>query len=205
VTAARLDRRDVVRRLLGNRGDLVVVAGLGASAYDVAAAGDSPLDFPLWGAMGGAAMVGLGLAIAQPNRTVLVLTGDGEMLMGLGSLATIAAERPANLRIVVLDNERFGETGNQLTHTGMGTDLTVVATGCGIADVRTVTTPAEVDRLRDDVHRASGGEPLFAVIKISSDPVPRALPPRDGPYLAHRIRAALLGDAVAHSDEPDGR
>jgi thiamine pyrophosphate-dependent acetolactate synthase large subunit-like protein len=203
VTAAALDRREVVRRLLGDRGDLVVVAGLGAAAYDVAAAGDSPLDFPLWGAMGGAAMVGLGLALAQPDRTVLVLTGDGEMLMGLGSLATIAAERPGNLRIVVLDNERFGETGNQLTHTGMGTDLTVVATGCGIEQVRTVTTLPDVDRLRDDLHRAAG--PLFAVIKISSEPVPRALPPRDGPYLAHRIRAALLGDGVAHSDEPNGR
>ena len=114
-----IDRREAVRRLLADRGDLLVVTGLGASTYDVAACGDSSLDFPLWGAMGGAAMVGLGLAIAQPSRKVLVVTGDGEMLMGLGSLATIAVERPANLRIVVLDNERFGETGNQPTHTAL--------------------------------------------------------------------------------------
>ena len=99
-----LKRRDAVRELLRERGELIVVAGLGAPAYDLASCGDAPLDFPLWGAMGGAAMVGLGLALAQPQRTVLVLTGDGEMLMGLGSLATIAAQRPANLRIVVLDN-----------------------------------------------------------------------------------------------------
>jgi len=191
-------RRDAVRRLLADRGNLVVVAGLGASAYDVAAAGDSPLDFPLWGAMGGAAMVGLGLAIAQPSRPVLVITGDGEMLMGVGSLATIAAERPANLRVVVLDNERFGETGNQRSHTGSGTDLAGIARASGIADVRTITTLDGVDRLRADLHADRG--PLLAVIKIGADPEPRALPPRDGPYLAHRLRAELLGVAAALAD-----
>jgi thiamine pyrophosphate-dependent acetolactate synthase large subunit-like protein len=193
-----IDRREAVRRLLTEREGLVVVAGLGASAYDVAACGDTPLDFPLWGAMGGAAMVGLGLAIAQPSRAVLVVTGDGEMLMGLGSLATIAVERPANLRIVVLDNERFGETGNQATHTAFGTDLAGVATACGIADVRTITAIDDVDRLRMDVHGAVGL--LFAVIKVAADPEPRALPPRDGPYLAHRVRAELLGAAGALDD-----
>jgi thiamine pyrophosphate-dependent acetolactate synthase large subunit-like protein len=111
-----LHRREAVRELLRERGELIVVAGLGAPAYDLASCGNQPLDFPLWGAMGGAAMVGLGLALAQPERKVLVLTGDGELLMGLGSLATIAAQRPANLRIVVLDNERYGETGQQRTH-----------------------------------------------------------------------------------------
>jgi len=193
-----IDRREAVRRLLTERAGLVVVAGLGASAYDVAACGDTPLDFPLWGAMGGAAMVGLGLAIAQPSRAVLVVTGDGEMLMGLGSLATIAVERPANLRIVVLDNERFGETGNQATHTAFGTDLAGVAMACGIADVRTITAIDDVDRLRMDVHGAVGL--LFAVIKVAADPEPRALPPRDGPYLAHRVRAELLGAAGALDD-----
>jgi thiamine pyrophosphate-dependent acetolactate synthase large subunit-like protein len=186
-----IDRREAVRRLLRERAGLVVVAGLGASAYDVAACGDSPLDFPFWGAMGGAAMLGLGLAIAQPSRTVLVLTGDGEMLMGMGSLATIAVERPSNLRIVVLDNERFGETGNQLTHTASGTDLAGIAKACGFPDIRTITAIDDVDRLRMDVHGAAG--PLFAVIKVSAEAQPRALPPRDGPYLAHRIRAELLG------------
>ena len=194
-----MDRRDAVRRLLLDRGNLVVVAGLGASAYDIAATGDTSLDFPLWGAMGGAAMVGLGLAIAQPARTVLVITGDGEMLMGMGSLATIAVDRPANLRIVVLDNERFGETGNQRTHTASGTDLAAVAKGCGFADVRTVPALADIDRLRADLHRAGGG-PLFAVIKIGTEPEPKALPPRDGPYLAHRLRAALLGAGGALDD-----
>ncbi len=193
-----VSRRDAVRRLLAERGNLVVVAGLGASAYDVAAVGNEPLDFPLWGAMGGAAMVGLGLAIAQPSRAVLVLTGDGEMLMGMGSLATIAVARPANLRVVVLDNERFGETGNQPTHTASGTDLAAVARGCGIADVRTVTTLDQVDRLRTDLHAAKG--PLVAVVKIGAEREPKALPPRDGPYLVHRIRVALLGADHALED-----
>jgi thiamine pyrophosphate-dependent acetolactate synthase large subunit-like protein len=191
-------RRDAVRRLLADRGDLVVTTGLGASAYDVAAAGDSPLDFPLWGAMGGAAMVGLGLAIAQPGRPVLVITGDGEMLMGIGSFATIGLEQPGNLRIVVLDNERFGETGNQKTHTAGRTDLAAVAKACGIDDVRTITTLDQVDHLRNDVHRVTA--PLVAIIKIGAEPEPKALPPRDGPFLAHRTRAALLGATQALED-----
>lgn len=193
-----LSRRAVVAALLAGRRDLVVVAGLGASAYDVAAAGDAPLDFPLWGAMGGAAMVGLGLALAQPARPVVVVTGDGEMLMGLGSLATIAVARPANLRIVILDNGRFGETGNQKTHTACGTDLAGVARACGIPDVRSVETGEDVERLHADLATASG--PLVAVVRISPETDPKTLPPRDGPYLAHRLRTALLGELVARDD-----
>ena len=139
------------------------MAGLGAPAYDVAACGDDPRDFPLWGAMGGAAMVGFGLAIAQPQRTVLVLTGDGEMLMGLGALATIAAEHPPNLRIVVLDNERYGETGQQLTHTARGTDLAAVAHACGFRNARTVREQAGLSALRTDIY--SGEGLLFGVVK----------------------------------------
>src|SRR5258707_1098677 len=106
---SQLDRRAVVRELLRERADLIVVTGLGSPAYDLAATGNEPLDFPMWGAMGGAAMVGLGLAFAQPQRRVLVLTGDGEMIMGMGSFAMIAAQNPPNLSIIILDNERFGE------------------------------------------------------------------------------------------------
>jgi thiamine pyrophosphate-dependent acetolactate synthase large subunit-like protein len=190
-----LDRREVVRQLLVDRGEMVVVTGLGAPAYDLAATGDSPLDFPMWGAMGGAAMVGLGLAIAQPARPVMVLTGDGEMLMGMGSFATIAVIAPPNLRLVILDNERFGETGSQRTHTASGTDLAAVAQACGLADVRTVTTMSEVGQLRTELHRATGTN--VAVIKISAEAHPRTLPPRDGPYLVHRMRAAMLGNDAA--------
>jgi len=186
-----LNRRDAVRELLRERGELIAVAGLGAPAYDLAACGNQPLDFPLWGAMGGAAMVGLGLALAQPQQTVLVLTGDGEMLMGLGSLATIAAQRPPNLRIVVLDNECYGETGQQRTHTAMGVDLGAIAGACGIRNTRTVRQSAELATLRQDLHASE--DIVFAVVKIAPEELPRVLPPRDGPYLAQRLRAALLG------------
>src|SRR3954453_14967279 len=117
------DRRAAAAVLLRDPGDLLVVTGLGAPSYDAGAAGDRPLNFYLWGAMGGAAMVGLGIALAQPGRRVLVLTGDGEMLMGIGSLASIAAARAPNLAIAVLDNARYGETGSQRSHTALTADL----------------------------------------------------------------------------------
>jgi thiamine pyrophosphate-dependent acetolactate synthase large subunit-like protein len=142
-----LRRRDVVAKLLEDRGDMMVIAGLGAPAWDITAAGDHDLNFPMWGAMGGAAMIGLGLALAQPKKKVLVITGDGEMLMGLGSLATIAVQKPRNLYIVVLDNEHYGETGMQETHTGHGVDLAGMAKAAGFAHARNVGTQAGVARL----------------------------------------------------------
>jgi thiamine pyrophosphate-dependent acetolactate synthase large subunit-like protein len=186
-----LNRRDALRVLLSAREKMIVVTGLGSTAYDLASCGNEPLDFPLWGAMGGAAMVGLGIALAQPEYTVLVLTWDGEMLIGLGSLGTIAARRPRNLRIVVMDNERFGETGQQQTHTAMSTDLAAVAAGCGFQHVRTIYEPSELEALRVDLHTPD--DLLFAVVKVSPEGLPRVLPPRDGAYLTHRLRAALLG------------
>ena len=186
-----LNRREVLRELLRERGDMIIVTGLGSTAYDLASCGHEPLDFPLWGAMGGAAMVGLGLAIAQPQHKVMVLTGDGEMLMGLGSLATIAVQRPPNLRIVVMDNERFGETGQQHTHTAMGTDLAAVARACGFQHTSTVRQVAELDALREDIRIVA--DVLLAVVKVSPEELPRVLPPRDGTYLTYRMREALLG------------
>lgn len=187
----RLDRREVVKALLADRGELLVIAGLGAPAWDAIAAGDHPLTFPLWGGMGGAALIGLGLAIAQPTHRVLVLTGDGELLMGLGSLATIGVERTGNLAVVVLDNERYGETGMQESHTAHGVDLAAVASACGFASASTVTTMEEVVRLRASVHAAPG--PLFAQLKVAADKLPLVLPPRDGTLLKNRFREALLG------------
>ncbi len=190
-----LHRRDALRKLLIERGDLIIVTGLGSAAYDLASCGNEPLDFPLWGAMGGAAMVGLGLAISQPERKVMVLTGDGEMLMGLGSLATIAVQRPSNLRIVVMDNERFGETGQQHTHTAMGTDLAAVARSCGFQHTLTVRQSVELETLSADIRALP--DMLFAVVKVLPEELPRMLPPRDGTYLTYRMRAALLGEKRA--------
>lgn len=194
---ATLHRRKVVRRLLENRGGMLVVAGLGSSAWDCADAGDDPLTFPLWGAMGAAAMIGLGLALAQPRRRVLVVTGDGEMLMGLGSLATIGAQRPLNLAIVVLDNERYGETGMQKTHTASGADLASVARACGFAEARVVRREPELGSVRTSLRRTGNG-PLFFQVKVRADPLPLVLPPRDGNVLRHRFREALLGENGAN-------
>lgn len=191
---AVLHRRTVVATLLANRKNLLVVAGLGSTAWDITAAGDSPLSFPTWGAMGQAAMIGLGLALAQPRRRVLVVTGDGEMLMGLGSLATIGVQRPANLSLVVIDNERYGETGMQATHTAHGIDLAAVARGCGFKESKVVKTRAGVRALRGAIHGKRG--PLFAQVKVIAEKLPLVLPPHDGVALKERFRAALLADVL---------
>ena len=192
----RLRRREVVKELLQNRGDSLVVSGLGAPTWDVTDSGDHELNFPLWGAMGGAAMVGLGLALAQPRKRVLVITGNGEMLMGLGALATIAVQAPRNLCIVVLDNERYGETGQQDTHTGHGVNLAGMAKAAGIAYTLMVRTPAELVRLKKRIYAGEGA--VFAQVKIDSEKLPLVLPPRDGCLLKNRFRAALLGPDAAH-------
>ena len=192
-----LHRRDVVASLLADRGPLLVVAGLGAPAWDVAAASDDSLNFTLWGAMGGAAMVGLGLALAQPDRRVLTITGDGEMLMGLGSLATIAVQAPRNLAIVVLDNERYGETGMQATHTAHGVDLAAIAAASGFAHAGTVEDEAALDAAVPVIREAPG--PIFYDIKVRAEDLPRVLPPKDGAYLKDRFRTALLGEAATKS------
>ena len=169
-----------------------MVAGLGSTAWDITAAGDADLSFPLWGAMGQAAMMGLGLALAQPRRRVLVITGDGEMLMGIGSLATIGVQQPANLTVVVIDNERYGETGMQRTHTAEGVDLTAIAAACRFKHAITVT--AELVSLRELVYRTQG--PNFAAVKVVDEKLPLVLPPHDGVLLKTRFRRAVLGDSA---------
>ena len=185
-----LDRREAVGRLLANRSpDLLVVTGLGSPTYDAMAAGDSDRNFYLWGAMGGAAMVGLGLAKAQPQKSVLVLTGDGEAMMGLGSLATIAVQRPTNLSIVVLDNGRFGETGMQASHTGLGVEIDRVAASLGFAWTESIDDLAAIDRLRERIAARAGAG--LAVVRIKAENPPRVLPSRDCVHLKTRFRAAL--------------
>ena len=186
----RLERRAAMATLLAGRGDdLLVIPGLGSTAWDAAAAGDNVRNFYLWGAMGGAAMIGLGLALAQPKRRVAVITGDGEMLMGLGSLATIGIRQPRNLAVIVFDNGVYGETGMQPSHTQSGVDLIGVAAACGIGtclDVR------DEGALRDLVRRLKNlRETLFARVLIATDEPPRVLPLRDGIALKNRFRAAI--------------
>ena len=184
-----LDRREAVARLLVGRTDLLVVTGLGSPSYDVMAAGDHDNNYYLWAAMGSAAMVGLGLASAQPDRSVLVITGDGEMLMGLGSLATIAVRNPRNLTIAVLDNGHYGETGMQLSHAGQGIALDRVAAACGFSWTVEISDLAAVDDLRVRLSDRAGVK--FAALKVRPENAPRVLPPRDGSAIKNRFRAAL--------------
>lgn len=190
-----LDRRQVAAQLLAARGDALLITGLGSTTWDAAAVGDRDDNFYVWGGMGGAAMIGLGLALAQPGRRILVITGDGEMLMGLGSLATIAVQHPTNLAVIVVDNEVYGETGMQHTHTRHGVDLAGIAAAAGFESARTVYTQSDLDTLCSVLYEAPG--PIFADIKVSNQRHPTVLPPRDGTYLKHRFRRALLGDPQA--------
>lgn len=189
-----LNRRSALQLLLRDRGEAAVVTGLGSPTYDAFAAGDTPRNFYLWGAMGGATMLGLGVALAQPDRRVVVWTGDGEMLMGLGSLATIAVARPRNLAIVVVDNEHYGETGMQRAHTGHGVDLAAIARGAGFETADTVRSEEELASLSHSLFARSGL--LFACVKVSTEPVPPATPSLDGPYLRTRFREAMVGPSA---------
>ncbi|WP_395709184.1 thiamine pyrophosphate-dependent enzyme [Reyranella sp.] len=199
---ATLQRRPLVKQILAGADDnLLVIGGLGSSNWDITNAGDRPLNMPMWGGMGAPVGMGLGLALAQPTKRVLVITGDGDMLMSLGSLATVATQQPDNLAIAVLDNEKFGETGNQATHTsprnngptesGAGTDLAMVARGCGIADTGTVREAGEVAQLVKDLRTAKG--PVFRVVKVMVEKLEFVMPPQDGAHLKDRFRQALLG------------
>jgi thiamine pyrophosphate-dependent acetolactate synthase large subunit-like protein len=185
-----LDRRAAVSALLVDRGDLLVISGLGSSSYDANAAGDSDANFYLWGAMGSAALMGLGLAQAQPKRRVLVITGDGEQLMGLGGLATIAIAAPKNLTIAVIDNGHYGETGMQRSHTGHGLDIAAVAAACGFAKTGTLTDLEQVNEARRGLAAPGAGLQLY-VIKVRAENVARSLPPRDAVHLKNRFRAQL--------------
>jgi thiamine pyrophosphate-dependent acetolactate synthase large subunit-like protein len=187
--AMMIERRELVKRLLADRGDLLVVSGLGSATYDVAAAGDHPLNFYLWGAMGGTAMIGLGLALARPRNRVVVLTGDGDMLMGFGSLATIGVKQPKNLVIVVLDNAHYGETGMQQSHTHSGIDLPAAALGCRFKHARTVSRMEEAAEVRALIH--SGEGPILISARIGTEEPPRVLPLRDGHAIKQRFIDAL--------------
>ncbi len=187
--SAALDRRAFVKTLIERCPDALVVAGLGSATYDVFAAGDRPKNFYLWGAMGGAAAIGLGLALAQPAKQVLVITGDGEQLMGIGALATIGAQSPKNLTIVVLDNGHYGETGMQRSHTSLGTNLAAVARACGIAHAFEGNSMEVIDKILETLSLSIG--PALAQVAIKAEDVPRALPSRDGVYIKNRLRAEL--------------
>lgn len=189
ITSNKIQRRAFVAALLAERNGALVVPGLGSATWDCSAAGDSPEYLYSWGGMGLAVPTALGLALAHPERRVLALTGDGEMLMGIGSLGVVAAQAPKNLAILVLDNQHFGETGRQTGLTSEATDLCKVAEGFGIAHTMTVTEQGAAPALAKFLFKKSG--PVFAVAKIALSEDPWNLPIKDGAVIAHRMRVAL--------------
>lgn len=190
--ATALDRRQVVRQIMSGNTDMAIITGLGSPTYDVAAVADRDRNFYLWGAMGGAVALGLGLALARNDLDVLVVTGDGEMLMGMGSLATAAVKAPDNLSILVLDNGLYGETGMQQSHAGLGCDLSAVASACGIRDSWKVTDDNELQAVSTRFH--TRGSVRFLQVLVAADELERVMPTRDAVENKLRFRHSIGAD-----------
>jgi phosphonopyruvate decarboxylase len=186
-----LDRHTVIPALVEDPQEFLIVSGLGGAAWDVARlTEEGDYAYILDGAMGAAVSVGLGLALAQPLRKVLVITGEGELLMNVGALATVHVQAPTNFSILVLDNERYGLTGGQAGHTGYGTDLAKMAEGAGLKSVWTVRTEADIPRGREVL--LDDTTPSLVVVKIKADVGPSTPIERDASYNRVRFRKALF-------------
>ncbi len=188
-TSNKIDRRSFVADLFKHRGDAIVATGLGSPTWDSFAAGDVAENLYSWGGMGLSVATALGLALAQPSRRVLAMTGDGEMMMGIGSLGVVADQAPENLSILVLDNEHFSETGQQRGLSSGRADLCAIARGFGINETMLVTEHGKVGELAEFLFKRKG--PLFAVAKIAITEDPWSLPEKDGAIIAHRVQTAL--------------
>src|SRR5947207_10817370 len=162
-----LDRVKAVPALIGRHEDFLIVTGLAGTARDVAAlTRDGAHTYTMAGAMGGACMIGLGLALARRDRRVLVVTGDGELLMNVGALATIAVMNPPNLSIVCVDNGHYGETGYQTSHTSLGVDLEKIAAGAGIKLTRTIEHAADIPAGAQFLRQGNGT--VFLLLRVNT-------------------------------------
>ena len=187
-----LDRREAVPVLVGRHEDFLFVTGLAGTARDIAAlTEDGAHIYTMAGAMGGACAMGLGLALARPDKRVLVVTGDGELLMNVGTLATIAVLDPPNLAILCVDNGHYGETGYQKSHTSLGVDLERIAAGAGIR--RTGTVAREGDLAGGARLIREGNGAAFVLLKVKPDDPPPYKRNLDPAACRLRFRQALLG------------
>jgi thiamine pyrophosphate-dependent acetolactate synthase large subunit-like protein len=198
-----MTRLEATRVIVDLAKDAPVVASLGHPAYDLFAAGDRPRNFYTWGSMGLASSIGLGLALARPDVPVFVLDGDGSLLMNLGSLATIGLLRPANLVLVVMDNEEYATTGGQETPTAHGADLDAAARAMGVPVTATVRTEAELAAVARPLHRSTDSGcrehkaesrapqgPAVIIAKVSES-APTGKPPLDCVFIKQRFMAAI--------------
>ena len=187
-----LERGEAVPALLGRHQDFLIVAGLGGTASDVGAVtGDAAHVYSLAGAMGAACMMGLGLALARPDKRVLVVTGDGELLMNVGALATVAVVDPVNLAILCVDNGHYGETGWQKSHTSLGVDLEQIAIGCGIKHTCTVAAARDLAAGARLLREGNGAS--FVCLRVTPTEPPAFKRNFDASLQRDRFRAALGG------------
>ena len=187
-----LERGEAVPALIGRHQDFLIVAGLGGTASDVGAVtGDAAHVYSLAGAMGAACMMGLGLALARPDKRVLVVTGDGELLMNVGALATVAVVDPANLAILCVDNGHYGETGWQKSHTSLGVDLEQIAIGCGIKHTCTVAAARDIAAGARLLREGNGAS--FVCLRVKPTEPPAFKRNFDASLQRDRFRAALGG------------
>lgn len=187
-----LDRRQAVPALVGDHSDFLIVTGLAGTAKDIAHLSDDGAHvFTMAGAMGAAVSIGLGLALAKPDRRVLVVTGDGELLMNVGTLATVSVMRPPNLALICVDNGHYGETGGQRSHTSLGVDLEAMAAAAGMPATRTVSKEDEIPAASRLLRESNG--PAFVVLKVRPGDPPVYKRNMDAAACRVRFRAALLG------------
>ncbi len=185
----RLDRNKAVPALVGNPDDFLIVAGLAGPAKDIGAMTDKA--FLFGGAMGGAVTAALGLALAQPDKKVLCVTGDGDLLMSLGSLATVGVMKPANLSVICVDNALYQETGGQTSHTGLGVDLAQVAAGCGFAQTRDVSEETEIEEASKLLHQGNGA--TFILLRVDDTPPPKGIRNLHATETKTQFREMVLG------------
>jgi len=189
----KMDRKTAVPALIGDPDDFLIVSGLAGASKDVGAlTRGKPNAYQLAGVMGAAVMIGAGLALAQPDRRVLAVTGDGELLMALGSLATVAAMTLSNFSIVCVDNGRYGETGYQVTHTDLGTDLTAVASAAGIPNCRELNEMEDLADAAKLIRHSNATS--FVLLKVSDAPPPQHKRSFDAAATKTAFRLALLGE-----------
>lgn len=184
-----LDRLDLTKRLVAKlKREEVVIGGIGNANFDLYAAGHRPQNFYMLGSMGLACPIAVGVAIAQPERGVIALEGDGSILMNLGCLATIANLKPRNLTVIILDNGLYQITGKQVAATGGATDIVAVAKGAGLAQSHWVRDEAHFETLID--RRFDEGGPVLLAVKINDRPG-ATQPPRDPALVRSRFMRAL--------------
>ena len=168
-----LNRKAAIPKLIGDSNRFLIISGLAGPAKDIGfLTKESANTFLFGGAMGGALPTSLGLAMARPKDRVMCVSGDGDILMSVGSLATIGSLKPRNLIIICVDNSLYQETGGQKSHTGLGVDLETVSQGCGFPLTLSITNEEELLKGSTIIDNDLEG-PIFILLKVNETKPPQ--------------------------------